>query len=105
MSNGQATKIVFPFEISALIRQAARFLGETPEEPPAGPLPGTCPDLSILGDIPKRQEVEKILQEMEDAVPDVSETELKDPSRRLSRSQRDTPLAEQDPGTDGSPGT
>jgi regulator of protease activity HflC (stomatin/prohibitin superfamily) len=31
MAEGQATKIIFPFEVSSLIRQSARFLGATEE--------------------------------------------------------------------------
>ncbi|MDD4127982.1 MAG: SPFH/Band 7/PHB domain protein, partial [Methanomicrobium sp.] len=32
MSNGQATKIIFPFEISSLIKQSAKFLGAEDED-------------------------------------------------------------------------
>jgi regulator of protease activity HflC (stomatin/prohibitin superfamily) len=81
MSAGQATKIIFPFEISQLIRQGAKFLGaadETPEETAARPIL----DDSILGDIPQREEVNAILKEIQDAVPKVSEEELKDTSKR-----------------------
>jgi regulator of protease activity HflC (stomatin/prohibitin superfamily) len=81
MAAGQATKIIFPFEISQLIRQGAKFLGaadETPEETTARPVM----DESILGDIPKREEVDAILKEIQDAVPKVSEDELKDTSKR-----------------------
>ena len=52
MANGQATKIIFPFEISELIRQGAKFLGakdETVEETAGRPVM----DESILGVIPK----------------------------------------------------
>ena len=81
MSGGQATKIIFPFEISQLIRQGAKFLGatdETLEEKAARPVM----DEGILGDIPKREEVDAILREIQDAVPKVSEEELKDTSKR-----------------------
>jgi regulator of protease activity HflC (stomatin/prohibitin superfamily) len=81
MANGQATKIIFPFEISQLIRQGAKFLGaaeETPEEAAERPLM----DESILGDIPKREAIDAILKEIQDAVPHVSEDELKDTSKR-----------------------
>ena len=43
MAASQATKIIFPFEISQLIRQSAKFLGaadETPEETAARPFCG-----------------------------------------------------------------
>ena len=81
MANGQATKIIFPFEISQLIRQGAKFLGaaeETPEEAAERPLM----DESILGDIPKREAIDAILKDIQDAVPHVSEDELKDTSKR-----------------------
>ncbi|HVN73737.1 MAG TPA: SPFH domain-containing protein [Methanoregula sp.] len=80
MANGQSTKIIFPFEISQLIKQGAKFLGATDEsleEPSKITL-----DESILGNIPKREEVEAILKEMQEAIPRVSEEELKDPAKR-----------------------
>jgi hypothetical protein len=81
MAAGQATKIIFPFEISQLIRQGAKYLGageETMEE--AGERP--IMDENILGDIPKREAIDAILKEIQDAVPKVSEDELKDTSKR-----------------------
>jgi regulator of protease activity HflC (stomatin/prohibitin superfamily) len=81
MANGQSTKIIFPFEISQLIRQGARFLGateETAEEVAGRPVM----DDSILGDIPRQEAVDAILKEIQDAVPHVSEEELKDTSKR-----------------------
>jgi regulator of protease activity HflC (stomatin/prohibitin superfamily) len=80
MATGQATKIIFPFEISQLIKQGAKFLGapdESLEEPSKIIL-----DESILGNIPRREEVDAILKEIQDAVPKVSEDELKDTSKR-----------------------
>lgn len=81
MANGQATKIIFPFEISQLIRQGAKFLGATEEtiEDIAG---RPVMDENILGDIPKREAIDAILKEIQDAVPHVSEDELKDTSKR-----------------------
>jgi hypothetical protein len=81
MANGQATKIIFPFEISQLIRQGAKFLGATEEtiEDVAG---RPVMDENILGDIPKREAIDAILKEIQDAVPHVSEDELKDTSKR-----------------------
>ncbi|MDD5143007.1 SPFH domain-containing protein [Methanoregula sp.] len=81
MSNGQATKIIFPFEVSELIRQGAKFLGakdETADEISGRPVM----DDTILGDIPKREAVDAILKEIQDAIPQVSEDELKDTSKR-----------------------
>jgi hypothetical protein len=39
-------------------------------------------DESILGEIPKQEAVDAILKEIQDAVPKVSEDELKDTSKR-----------------------
>ena len=81
MANGQATKIVFPFEVSELIRQGAKFLGakdETVEEVAGRPVM----DENILGVIPKPETVDAILKEIQDAVPKVTEDELKDTSKR-----------------------
>jgi hypothetical protein len=39
-------------------------------------------DENILGDIPKREAIDAILKEIQDAVPTVSEDELKDTSKR-----------------------
>jgi regulator of protease activity HflC (stomatin/prohibitin superfamily) len=81
MANGQATKIIFPYEISQLIRQGAKFLGAT-EETTADVAGRPVMDESILGDIPKQEAVDAILKEIQDAVPKVSEDELKDTSKR-----------------------
>jgi regulator of protease activity HflC (stomatin/prohibitin superfamily) len=81
MANGQATKIIFPFELSQLIRQGAKYLGateETRDEVSGRPMM----DDSILGDMPQREEVNAILKEIKDAVPKVSVDELKDTSKR-----------------------
>jgi regulator of protease activity HflC (stomatin/prohibitin superfamily) len=91
MASGQATKIIFPFEVSELIRQGAKFLGakdETAEEVAGRPVM----DDSILGVIPKQEAVDAILKEIQDAVPKVTEDELKDTSkRRLSVEKGDEP--------------
>jgi regulator of protease activity HflC (stomatin/prohibitin superfamily) len=81
MANGQATKILFPFEVSELIRQGAKFLGakdETADEISGRPVM----DESILGVIPRPETVDAILREIQDAVPKVTEDELKDTSKR-----------------------
>jgi regulator of protease activity HflC (stomatin/prohibitin superfamily) len=81
MAGGQATKIIFPFEVSELIRQGAKFLGakdETAEEAAGRPVM----DESILGVIPKPETVDAILKEIQDAVPKVTEDELRDTSKR-----------------------
>ncbi len=69
IADGQATKIVFPFEISELIRQGARFLGAGEEEPELEPKEAP-PDESILGEIPKTEQVSEIVKEIEKAIPE-----------------------------------
>ena len=51
MADGQATKIIFPFELSSVVKQAAEYLGATAE---SADIPeGTdLPSEDILGDIP-----------------------------------------------------
>lgn len=93
MAAGQATKIIFPFEISQLIRQGAKYLGAT-DETAAETAARPVMDESILGVIPKQEEVDAILKEIQDAVPKVSEEELRDTSkRRLSvEKEMDNPV-------------
>ncbi|MDD1683405.1 MAG: SPFH/Band 7/PHB domain protein [Methanoregula sp.] len=81
MASGQATKIIFPFEISQLIRQGAKYLGAT-EETTAETAARPIMDDSILGVIPKQEAVDAILKEIQDAVPKVTEDELRDTSKR-----------------------
>jgi len=81
MASGQATKIIFPFEISQLIRQGAKYLGAT-EETTAETAARPIMDDSILGVIPKQEAVDAILKEIQDAVPKVTGDELRDTSKR-----------------------
>jgi regulator of protease activity HflC (stomatin/prohibitin superfamily) len=92
MAAGQATKIIFPFEVSQLIRQGAKFLGAT-EETAKDIASRPVMDESILGMIPKQEAVDAILKEIQDAVPKVTEDELKDTSkRRLPGEKGDEPV-------------
>jgi hypothetical protein len=78
MSSGQATKIIFPFEISGLIKQAAKFIGAE-EEAPAERPEGVLPPEEILGTVPTYEEVRTILREMDTKIAtEVSVDELKD---------------------------
>jgi regulator of protease activity HflC (stomatin/prohibitin superfamily) len=65
MSAGQATKIIFPFEISSLIKQGAKYLGATVDmddtESTSIPL-----DESLLGDIPSAEQVAEVVKSIED---------------------------------------
>lgn len=93
MANGQATKIIFPFEISSLMKQAARFIGAT-DEVPEEPAATGVPDPTILGTIPTADEVTQILKEMDKAIrTEVTVEELKDISK--SRKKTGTDLVEE----------
>ena len=76
MANGQATKIIFPYEISALIRQASKFLGET-EEVQRKEGEAVQLDEKILGILPDANEIAEILKEnrevLEQEPPEVGE--------------------------------
>jgi len=65
MADGQATKIIFPFELTSLIKQSARFLGATEEMPEEeGAEAAGVLDEAILGTIPKPEEVERLLKQL-----------------------------------------
>ena len=95
MAMGQATKIIFPFEVSSLVKQAAKFIGAT-EELPEEPEKQPALDDVILGEIPTREEVTAILREMEKSVPEVSSEELRDPTKRRVK----IPVTDVVPGVD-----
>jgi regulator of protease activity HflC (stomatin/prohibitin superfamily) len=65
MSAGQATKIIFPFEISSLIRQGAKFLGAT-EEMDETESSSVDLDESLLGAIPSAEQVSEVVKSIED---------------------------------------
>ncbi|MDD3372700.1 MAG: SPFH domain-containing protein [Methanoculleus bourgensis] len=56
MADGQATKIIFPFELSTIVKQAAEYLGATVEAPEV-PEGAEVPPEDILGEIPSREEL------------------------------------------------
>jgi len=56
MADGQATKIIFPFELSTIVKQAAEYLGATVEAPEV-PEGTEVPPEDILGEIPSREEL------------------------------------------------
>jgi regulator of protease activity HflC (stomatin/prohibitin superfamily) len=75
MSDGQATKIIFPFEVSSLIKQSARFLGATEEMPEEeGAAEAGEIDASILGEVPKPEEVAKLLERLEEKLENEGES-------------------------------
>jgi regulator of protease activity HflC (stomatin/prohibitin superfamily) len=80
MAEGQATKIIFPFELSSVIKQVAAYLGaaeELPEVPEGEQLPGE----DILGEIPAREAVrgaEEIARSIETDIPKEMTKQSKD---------------------------
>ena len=70
MANGQATKIIFPFEISKLIEQSARYLGASEETVPEV---GSSMDVErlvgkpedVLGKIPNPDELKAQVEDIE----------------------------------------
>jgi regulator of protease activity HflC (stomatin/prohibitin superfamily) len=83
MSNGQATKIIFPFEISKLIEQSAKYLGASEEKVPEV---GVSTDVErlvgrpedVLGKIPNpdelRAEVASIESQLKKDLEDTAKT-------------------------------
>ncbi|WP_067049143.1 SPFH domain-containing protein [Methanofollis ethanolicus] len=75
MADGQATKIIFPFEVSSLIKQSARFLGATDEMPDVeGAAEAGEIDDSILGEVPKPEEIAKLLERLEEKLENEAES-------------------------------
>jgi regulator of protease activity HflC (stomatin/prohibitin superfamily) len=82
MSDGQATKIIFPFELSGLIKQSAKFLGEEAEVLVDEDWRDVTLDESILGKSPADEnvddateyvkEIEKKIKTLEDPTTPVS---------------------------------
>lgn len=81
MSDGQATKIIFPFEISGLIKQSAKFLGAEDEELKDEDWKNVSLDESILGSMAGDEDVEdaaKTVQRIENKIEDLSDVSVKD---------------------------
>lgn len=86
MSNGQATKIIFPFELSGLIKQSARFLGAEDDESSDESWKDVELDESILGksladeDISEASEyvktIENKIKNLEDPTTPVDDAEI-----------------------------
>ena len=74
MADGQATKILFPFEVSKLMEGASNYLGASREVPSREPQDiGDLEDIigkaeDILGDIPGRSEMKEKIDQIEKAV-------------------------------------
>ncbi|UUX92840.1 SPFH domain-containing protein [Methanoplanus endosymbiosus] len=81
MADGQATKIIFPFEISSLIKQSAKFLGAEDEEFTDEDWKNTNLDESILGSMAGDEDVEnaaKTVKIIEKKIEDLSDVNVKD---------------------------
>ena len=76
MADGQATKIVFPFEVSSLIKQSAKFLGAT-EDMTDEEAVAIQVDESLLGAAPDAAEVARLLRTIEEEVRTTSTDEPK----------------------------
>jgi regulator of protease activity HflC (stomatin/prohibitin superfamily) len=79
MADGQATKIIFPFELSSIIKQAAEYLG-APTEAPEVPEGTELPSEDILGEIPGRD----VIRTAEEAVKSI-DTDIGMEMQRKSR--------------------
>ena len=80
MANGQATKIIFPFELSKLIEQSAKYLGATEE---------------TVGELGKATDVEQTVGKPEDVLgkipnPDELRAEVEDIETQLKKDLEDT---------------
>jgi len=64
MANGQATKIIFPFEISSLIKQGAKFLGAAEDMDDKDAYEVTLDD-TLLGAIPTAEKIEAVVKSIE----------------------------------------
>jgi regulator of protease activity HflC (stomatin/prohibitin superfamily) len=78
-ADGQATKIIFPFELSSIIKQAAEYLG-APTEAPEVPEGTELPSEDILGEIPGRD----VIRTAEEAVKSI-DTDIGMEMQRKSR--------------------
>lgn len=70
MANGQATKIIFPFEISKLIEQSARYLGAAEDKVPEVGAPADVEHIvgkpeDVLGRIPNPDELRAQVEDIE----------------------------------------
>ncbi len=87
MADGQATKIIFPFELSTIVKQAAEYLGATVEAPEV-PEGTELPPEDILGEVPSKED----LQATEEAarVPDIDvEKETRKEPRSLVKEEEE----------------
>lgn len=86
MAEGQATKIIFPFELSSVVKQAAEYLGATAEtaEVPEGV---ELPPEDILGEIPGRDVVKTVEEAVKSIETDVDVDVQMGPSDLLDKEE------------------
>jgi regulator of protease activity HflC (stomatin/prohibitin superfamily) len=84
MSDGQATKIVFPFEISSLIRQSAKYLGAT-EDMSDEEVLAIDVDESLLGAAPDAAEIARLLRTIKEETRTISDE--KEPEKEVPELQ------------------
>ncbi len=86
MAEGQATKIIFPFELSSVVKQAAEYLGATVEAPE---VPGgtELPPEDILGEMPGPEAVRTAEEAVKSIETDVN-VEMQKKSRDLIGEER-----------------
>ena len=85
MSDGQATKIVFPFEISSLIRQSAKFLGATEDMSDEEAIAIEV-DEALLGAAPDAAEIARLLRTIEEEARTIT-SEGKEPEKDVPELQ------------------
>ncbi|NYT06107.1 MAG: SPFH/Band 7/PHB domain protein [Methanomicrobiales archaeon] len=91
MAEGQATKIIFPFELSSLIRQGAKFLGATEDlADEKGFGTDVAIDESLLGDIPGKHEIARVAREVAEIEMDIPD-EVKKSAADIMREEGDAP--------------
>ena len=77
MADGQATKIIYPFEVSNLLKQGAKFLGgDEPFEPDV--IPDVELDESILGTLPDKDEIARAVDSAKSASSMSSEEKIEE---------------------------
>ncbi|MDD1724200.1 MAG: SPFH/Band 7/PHB domain protein [Methanospirillum sp.] len=83
MSNGQATKIIFPFEISSLIKHGAKFLGATEDMDDKEAYEVTL-DESLLGAIPTAEKIEAVVRSIENETKAIMKDSQADPEQIIN---------------------
>ena len=77
VDDGQATKIIYPFEVSNLLKQGAKFLGgDEPFEPDI--IPDVKLDESILGTLPDKDEIARAVDSAKSASSMSSEEKIEE---------------------------